>query len=329
MPRLRTLGAGLAGVLLLAGLLLGLRPAARLQPPSPGAGTLTTVSGKPLSTPGPALAPSLALSPSPEAGPTLWPSPAGVTTAVTENPVPASREYTYSVVATYPHDSTAYTQGLVFANGGLYESTGRYGESTLRRVALETGEVLQLRALPPETFGEGMALIGDEIVQLTWKSHLGFVYARDSFDLLRTFDYPTEGWGLTTDGLWNDNGTPQRLIMSDGTDTLRFWDPMTLEEIGRLQIRDGQTPVTMLNELEYIGGLVYANVWKTDRIAMIDLSTGQVAGWIDLAGLLGPEDRGEGVDVLNGIAYDPELDRLFVTGKWWPKLFEIDLVPRS
>lgn len=235
--------------------------------------------------------------------------------------------YTYSVAGTYPHDRAAYTQGLVFANGVLYESTGRYGESTLRKVALETGEVLQLRALPAEIFGEGIALNGDEIVQLTWKSHLGFVYARDSFDLLRTFDYPTEGWGLTTDGRRNDDGTPQRIIMSDGTDTLHVLDPRTLEEIGQIQVRDGQTPVTMLNELEYVDGMVYANVWKTDRIAIIDPSSGQVTAWIDLAGLLSPEDYGQGVDVLNGIAYDPEGDRLFVTGKRWPKLFEIDLVP--
>ena len=244
---------------------------------------------------------------SPEALPaTPTPTPQGI--------VPT---YTYNVIASYPHDGGAFTQGLVIEDGVLYEGTGLYGRSSLRRVDLETGEVLQLYELPEQYFGEGITVYGDRIIQLTWQAGTGFVYDRDSFELLREFNYPTEGWGLTHDG--------ERLIMSDGSATLYFLDPDTFEETGRVEVRDNDSPVRWLNELEYIGGNVYANVWTTDLIAIINPDTGGVTGWIDLEGILSPEDRTVYVDVLNGIAYDAENDRLFVTGKLWPRLFEIEL----
>ena len=226
--------------------------------------------------------------------------------------------YTYNITNSYPHDRNAFTEGLVFEDGFLYEGTGHYGNSSLRRVQLETGNVLQIRELSPEFFGEGITIYGNEIVQLTWQSHVGFVYDKNSFELLQEFDYPTEGWGVTHDGT--------RLIMSDGTSTLHFLDPQTFEETGQLEVFDNNGPVTRLNELEYIQGEIYANVWQTDRIAIIAPATGRVVGWIDLVGLLTAEDRSQPVDVLNGIAYDADNDRLFVTGKLWPKLFEIELV---
>lgn len=230
------------------------------------------------------------------------------------------QHYSYEIVAEFPHDPDAFTQGLVYADGVLYEGTGLYGRSSLRRVDLETGDILQFYALPDEYFGEGIALLDDKIYQLTWRSHVGFIYDQDTFDLLDEFHYPTEGWGLTHDG--------ERLIMSDGTATLHFLDPQTLEETGSIQVYDDQGPVVHLNELEYIGGQVYANIWLTDRIARISPDTGQVTAWIDLSGLLGPDEPVHPDAVLNGIAYDQERDRLFVTGKFWPKLFEIELVPQ-
>lgn len=226
--------------------------------------------------------------------------------------------YTYNIVNTYPHDRSAFTQGLVFEDGFLYEGTGLYRQSTLRRVELETGDVLQIRELPAEFFGEGITIYGDKIIQLTWQSNVGFVYDKNSFELLQQFNYSTEGWGITHDETC--------LIMSDGTSTLHFLDPQTFEEIGQLAVFDDNGPVTRLNELEYVQGEIYANVWQTDRIARISPATGRVVGWIDLEGILTAEDRSEPVDVLNGIAYDADTDRLFVTGKLWPKLFEIDLI---
>jgi glutamine cyclotransferase len=226
--------------------------------------------------------------------------------------------YTYNVVNTYPHDRDAFTQGLVFEDGVLYEGTGRFGQSTLRRVELETGVVLQIRDLSDQFFGEGIAIYEDKIIQLTWQSNIGFVYDKDSFELLQEFNYSTEGWGITHDG--------ERLIMSDGTSTLHFLDPQTFEEIGQLEVFDNDGPVTRLNELEYVQVEIYANVWQTNRIARIAPETGRVIGWVELGGLLTTEDRSEPVDVLNGIAYDAKTDRLFVTGKLWPKLFEIELI---
>ena len=267
--------------------------------------------------PAPSHVPSPTFTDVPSSTPTLGPSlsPNRVECPQAEEPIPT---YTYRVVNTYPHDQSAFTQGLVFEQGVLYEGTGLRGRSTLRRVALETGDVLQRHALPDRFFGEGITLYGDKIIQLTWQSHIGFVYDKTSFELLRTFHYPTEGWGLTHDS--------QRLIMSDGTSTLHFLDPETLEDIAQVEVYDNHGPVARLNELEYIRGEVYANVWQTDRIAIIDPGTGRVTAWIDLEGLLDAEDYGEPEDVLNGIAYDPETDRLFVTGKLWPKLFQIELI---
>lgn len=226
--------------------------------------------------------------------------------------------YTYRVVNSFPHDPEAFTQGLVFDNGTLFEGTGLYGESTLRQVELETGVVLRSLSLASQYFGEGITVYRDQVIQLTWRSNTGFLYDKDSFQLLQTFRYPTEGWGITHDGV--------RLIVSDGTSTLYFWDPVTFEEIGRIEVHDQDGPVTRLNELEYVRGEVFANVWYTDRIAIINPCTGRVTGWINLEGLLDSEEGLGSAGVLNGIAYDAENDRLFVTGKRWPKLFEIRLV---
>ena len=227
--------------------------------------------------------------------------------------------YRYEVVNIYPHDRNAFTQGLVFENGFLYEGTGLRGHSTLRRVELETGNILQSREIPGPFFGEGIAIYGNRIIQLTWQAHVGYVYDKGSFELLRRFNYATEGWGITHDG--------KRLIMSDGTSTLRLLEPETFSEIGQIEVFDNDGPVSGLNELEYVQGEIYANVWQTDRIARICPETGRVTGWIDLAGLLSPEDKSEAVDVLNGIAYDAVNDRLFVTGKLWPKVFEVVVIP--
>jgi len=243
-----------------------------------------------------------------------------VTVVVLMNDEPAAstaRRYTYDVVNVYPHDKDAFTQGLVFENGVLYEGTGLIGQSTLRRVELETGKVLQSFVLTDQFFGEGITVFGDRIIQLTWQSRKGFVYDKDSFDLLQEFSYPTEGWGITHDG--------SRLIMSDGTATLYFLDPETFERVGQIDVRD-TGPVTRLNELEYVGGEVYANVWRENRIAVINPQTGQVRAWIDLTGIQSLGNQGPD-DVLNGIAYDANSGGLFVTGKRWPQLFEIELVP--
>ncbi len=227
----------------------------------------------------------------------------------------------YTVVHVYPHDSQAFTQGLVFLDGAMYEGTGLVGQSSLRKVRVESGEVLQLQKLDAPYFGEGIAVLGDRIYQLTYTTGVGFVYDRATFRRTGTFTYTGEGWGLTHDGA--------RLIMSDGTAYLRFLDPSTLKQTGRLLVRDGATPVVSLNELEYVKGEILANVWTTHRIARISPKTGQVIGWIDLEGLLSPHDKAQGVDVLNGIAYDAAGDRLFVTGKLWPKMFEIKITPRT
>ena len=227
--------------------------------------------------------------------------------------------YTYQIVNTFPHDRGAFTQGLVFDDGFLYEGTGLNGNSSVRRVALETGEVLKMQTLPGQYFGEGITILQERIIQLTWRSRTGFVYDKESFDLLQKFFYQTEGWGITHDG--------KRLIMSTGTATLYFLDPSTFERMGQINVFDEHGPVGMLNELEYIQGEIYANVWKTENIARIDPLTGKVTGWISLKGLLSADDLEQPVDVLNGIAYDRENDRVFVTGKLWPKLFEIKLVP--
>jgi glutamine cyclotransferase len=226
--------------------------------------------------------------------------------------------YTYQVFNTYPHDQSAFTEGLVFEDGVLYEGTGLYECSSLRRVELKTGKVLQIRELQSQYFGEGITIYKNKIIQLTWKSNLGFVYDKYSFKLLQEFNYPNEGWGITYDG--------NCLIMSDGTSTLHFLDPETFEEISQIEVYENGIPVTKINELEYVQGEIFANIWLTERIARIDPMTGQVTGWIDLKGILSPEDCSEKVDVLNGIAYNAKNNRFLVTGKFWPKLFEIELI---
>ena len=226
---------------------------------------------------------------------------------------------TYTVINTFAHDRKAFTQGLVFEDGILYEGTGLYGNSQLRKVELETGKVLQTYKLPDEFFGEGITVYGDKIIQLTFRSNVGFIYDKNSFELLRKFNYTTEGWGITHNG--------KHLIMSDGTPTLYFLDPQAFEQVGRIEVREQDTPVWGLNELEYVEGHIYANIWPTERIARIAPDTGRVIGWIDMTGLLTVQNYNEPIDVLNGIAYDATNKRLFVTGKFWPKLFEIRLNP--
>lgn len=274
-----------------------------------------------------AVAPNVA--PAVAATATLLPAPAATQTPLVsplasplESPLPTpavAAQYGYEVIATYPHDREAFTQGLVYDDGVLFESTGLNGRSSLRRVNLQTGEVLQRRDIDPQYFAEGLALFKDRLIQLTWQSNKGFVYDKTSFEPLREWNYPTEGWGLTHDG--------KQLIMSDGTSTLRFLNPETFAVEREITVTDQGQPVVRLNELEYVNGEVFANVWQTDLVARVDPQTGRVLGWIDLGGLLTPVER-MGTDVLNGIAYDPAGDRLFVTGKLWPKLFEIKLVPR-
>ena len=237
-------------------------------------------------------------------------------------PSAAPRQFTFEVVHAWPHDPEAFTQGLLWHDGFLYESTGLNGHSSLRRVALETGQVLQERGVDSQYFAEGLALAGGRLVQLTWQSQRAFVYDRNSFEPRQGFDYLGEGWGLTTDG--------GRFIMSDGTAKLRFMDLSDFSPKGSVTVTDQGRAVTRLNELEYIDGLVYANIWQTDRMAQIDPATGAVVGWIDLTGLLTAADRGAASpDVLNWIAWDGAGKRLFVTGKHWPRLYEIRLVERA
>jgi glutamine cyclotransferase len=228
--------------------------------------------------------------------------------------------YGYTVEHVFPHDPDAFTQGLQFLDGVLYEGTGLNGRSSIRRVALDTGKVLQKRDVPEQYFGEGITVWKSELVQLTWQSGVAFVYDRQTFAPRRTFTYSGEGWGLTEDGVG--------LVMSDGTDSLRFLDPETFAERRRLKVTAIGEAVRNLNELEFVKGEIFANVWMTDYVARIDPTSGKVTGWIDLRGLLTDRERAS-TDVLNGIAYDSAGDRLFVTGKWWPKVFEIKLLRRS
>jgi glutaminyl-peptide cyclotransferase len=222
----------------------------------------------------------------------------------------------YDVVASYRHDADAFTQGLLFRDGFLYESTGRNGRSSLRKVRLETGDVVQQRTVESRYFAEGLVDWGNRLIQLTWNTNVAFVYDLGTFSLQSTFQYPGEGWGLTHDG--------KRLIMSDGTPSVRFLHPETFKEQGRLSVTDGGVPVDDLNELEFIDGRLYANVWLTDRIAVINPASGHVVSWVDLAALR-PRTLANPDAVLNGIAYDGAGKRLFVTGKLWPQLFHIRL----
>jgi glutamine cyclotransferase len=243
----------------------------------------------------------------------------GTGAAVAVSTQPAPPVYAYRVANTWPHDRTAFTQGLVYLNGVLLESTGLYGRSSLRRVELETGRVLQQVTVPSDCFAEGLAALHGKLYQLTWQNRKGFVHDLETFRLEKEFSYDGEGWGLTTDG--------ESLILSDGTDRIRFLDPATFKVKRSITVSDRGQPVTRLNELEYIKGEIFANVWQTDYIVRIDPATGKILGVIDLSGLLPLEDRDRTTDVLNGIAYDAAGDRLFVTGKLWPKVFELRLEP--
>jgi glutamine cyclotransferase len=233
----------------------------------------------------------------------------------------APPEYTYRVVKTYPHDRGAFTQGLEYRDGVLYEGTGMVGRSSVRKIDLGTGRTVANYDLPQPFFGEGITVMNQQILELTWQHQTGFVYDKSNLRVLRSFNYPGEGWGLTNDG--------KQIYMSDGTPQIRVWDPATLKEIRRITVKDNGKPVDQLNELEWVRGEIYANVWQTDRIARISPADGKVLGWIDLAGIIPKAERPEADAVLNGIAYDAAGDRLFVTGKLWPKIFEIKLVPKK
>lgn len=231
--------------------------------------------------------------------------------ALAQEPVTCS----YEVVQTYPHDQNAFTQGLIFDQGELYESTGLEGKSSVRKVDLETGKVLQISKLDDRYFGEGMTLWQDRLIQLTWVSKKGLVYDKETLKQIATFNYPTQGWGITHNN--------QELIMSDGSNTLYFLNPDTFKETKRIKVTENERPLDKLNELEFVNGEIWANIWLSDRIARIDPETGVVTGWIDLTGIIDPASLTTQDAVLNGIAYDPESDRLLVTGKLWPQLFEI------
>jgi glutaminyl-peptide cyclotransferase len=239
---------------------------------------------------------------------------AAVAAAIAQTP-----EYGYQVVHAYPHDPSAFTEGLEYRAGFLYESTGIKGRSWLRKEKLETGQVLQQIDLDPQYFGEGITILNQQIVQLTYMTEIGFVYDQSNFRVKRTFNYSGEGWALTNDG--------QNIYMDDGSAQIRVLDPVTLQERRRITVHDHGQPVTNVNELEWVHGEIYANIWQKDVIARISPVDGRVLGWINMAGILPAADRTGGEDVLNGIAYDVLGNRLFVTGKLWPKLYEIKVVP--
>ena len=235
-------------------------------------------------------------------------------------------EYGFQIVHMYPHDRSAFTEGLFYLNGFLYESTGLdIGRSLVRKVKLETGEVVQQHRLSDEYFGEGIVRWHDKLIQLTYKNQVGFVYDFNTFRQEREFPNPGQGWALTTDGKHIYMDGSRDVNAESSAAEIRIWDPETLKEVGVIRVTDGGRPVRNLNELEWVKGEIFANIWQTNRIARIDPKTGFVVGWIDLTGLLDPLDS-KGADVLNGIAYDGDHDRLFVTGKLWPKLFEIKVV---
>jgi glutamine cyclotransferase len=234
--------------------------------------------------------------------------------------------YTYSIVNTYPHDTSSFTEGLWYSDGYMYESSGSGNgpnyQSTLRQVNLTTGKIVQEYTLPIQYFGEGIAVVGNTLIQLTWQSNTGFIFNKTTFALLGNFTYPTQGWGLTYDGT--------ELIMSDGSDHLYFLNATTFQQIEEVQVRDGNNSVTKINSLDYINGNVYANIWMTNKIAIINPETGRVKAWIDLTGLpASVASKTNSNAVLNGIAYDPQGDRLFVTGKDWSSLYQIKLVPEN
>ena len=244
------------------------------------------------------------------------------TTQPPPNPPETAVEYTYRIVATYPHDTDAYTEGLIYSNGTLYESTGGYGTSTLRRVNLQNGTIQAEIALPSDVFGEGLAAVDGTLFQLTWLNHIGYVYDQATLTLRGNFSLPGEGWGLTYDGT--------HLIQSDGTATLTFRDPATLQQTSQITVHAGNSTVTNLNELEYVNGTLYANVWLIPRIAIINPQNGAVTGYIDLTDLAEANNPTQNPDnVPNGIAYNPQNGALLVTGKNWPHLYQIEITPKT
>ena len=236
-------------------------------------------------------------------------------------PSDAPRNYGYRVVAKFPHSTESYTEGFFYKDGMFYEGTGLSGHSALLAIDPESGQVSQRRELPPEYFGEGIVDWGPNLYEWTWTSHVCFVLDRFSLRVVRQFSYSGEGWGMTRDA--------KEIITSDGSSTLRFRDPATFKETRHIVVKDGTTEIKELNELEYVKGEIYANIWHSDRIARISPRDGAVVGWINLQGLLPPEQRVNAESVLNGIAYDAQHDRLFVTGKQWPAVFQIELVPEG
>jgi glutamine cyclotransferase len=240
--------------------------------------------------------------------------------AAAHGETPGLAYYSYEVVHTWPHDPAAFTQGLVYRDGDFLESTGLIGESTLRDVELETGRVLKQVSIGSEYFGEGLAVIGTRAYQLTWQNRIGFIYDAFTFKREGEFVYDGEGWGLATDG--------KSLVLSDGTSQIRFLDPATFRLVRAITVTESGRPLARLNELEWINGEIFANVWQTDEVVRIDPSSGVVRGVIDFAGLLPSNERRPDTDVLNGIAYDAERDRLFITGKRWPRVYEVRIIPR-
>lgn len=254
--------------------------------------------------------------------PLIWVCSAMLLSSTSAQVLKEVPRYSFEVVNQYPHDKQAFTQGLLFTNDTIYESTGQYGQSTVRQVDLKTGEVKQSIALASRYFGEGLVNWKDRLINITWRAKTALVFAQDDFKEVGRFSYDGEGWGITQNG--------QHLIMSDGTADIRFFDPETFTEQRRITVTYKQQPIRNLNELEWINGEIYANVWQTDWILRIDPKSGDVVGVIDMTGLLPPGTSVRNADdVLNGIAYDAKHERLFVTGKNWPYLFEIKLVPLS
>ncbi|MBN2367085.1 MAG: glutaminyl-peptide cyclotransferase [Calditrichaeota bacterium] len=237
------------------------------------------------------------------------------------DPVSASPEITYSyrIVNEFPHRQDAFTQGLVYEGGFLYESTGLYGQSTVRQLEIETGRILQIIEIPSQYFGEGITVFNKKLFQLTWRSETCFVYDLFDLSLIDQFMYPGEGWGLTHDGI--------NLIMSNGSSTICFLDPLTFEQVRKIEVTENGMAIDRLNELEYIEGEIFANVWLTNRIARISPITGKILGWLDMNGIINSGDCPQSVDVLNGIAYDANTRKVFITGKWWCKMFQIELIP--
>ena len=239
-----------------------------------------------------------------------------VSSSATPPSVPVT--LTYTVTNEFPHDVGAFTQGFVYLDGWFYETTGLYGRSSIRQVELQTGRINRIRRIEDNYFGEGLVILDERMIWITWKSETGFVYDLNTFDRIGEFHYPTEGWGLTSDG--------EVIFMSDGTSTIYLLDPQSLQQMGQISVLDDDKPVTNLNELEFIHGSIYANIWQTNTIVRIDPETGTVTGRLDLTGIQQRfSEFPRKTDVLNGIAYDAEHDRIFITGKLWPKVFEIEI----